>query len=106
MNEVTLVAGFQFCIRCFQPDTKTVFGSRGDAEWHVAVLEGLGIPADKAKELVAAYCQQVKRTEPGKVPDGRFICVFWLCPDCATKLDVEVAKAWSEVHVYAQPEGA
>lgn len=68
------------CVVCGQ-GTDTVIAFTGEAEWHVAGLQVLGVPSAEAPGVVEASTG----CEPGKVPDGLFTTQVRVCAACIGK---------------------
>jgi hypothetical protein len=68
------------CVVCGH-GTDTVLAFHGEAEWHIAALQVLGIPAQEVEATYAA----ATRGELGKVPVGEFTVQVRVCTACVEK---------------------
>jgi hypothetical protein len=85
------------CVVCLQGcDTGLAF--RGEAEWIIAGLQVLGLPAHEAETTVTAYTG----CEPGLVPDGELTVPVRVCEACVqasgTRMRVGLVRA--EIPIY------
>lgn len=68
------------CVVCGQ-GTDTALGVDGEAEWHVAALQMLGIPAAEAPDVLAS----ATGAPAGMARTGRFKMPILVCAECVSK---------------------
>jgi hypothetical protein len=98
------VAPYNSCVACFKGDTTTTYGTRGEAEFHIAALHAMaGLPMEQANATFTVMAERELGCDPGKVPGGTFDIFVRLCRDCARRTGVRVGKL-DEVPLYLEPD--
>jgi hypothetical protein len=93
------------CIVCLTP-TDTGLAFQGPAEWAIAGLTVLGVPADEAAITLEARWE----TAPGNVPDGEVTVPVRVCRECVRRCpasfpDPVLVVDGAEIPVIAGPVG-
>lgn len=68
------------CVVCGQ-GTDTGIATYGEAEWHIAFLQTLGVPTDEASEMHRALTD----SPPDMVKTGAYQVVTRVCAQCFAK---------------------
>jgi hypothetical protein len=97
---------YHSCTACYKGDTETVMLTRGEAEFHMAVLaQYADMSLNEATATITYFCRVEMGCQPGMIPDGVFTAGFRLCEECAAKTGAHVAVLVDgEMIAYIQPE--
>jgi len=97
---------YHSCTACYKGDTDTILLSRGEGEFHIAVLaQYADMSLDEANSTVTYFCEDAMGCQPGHIPGGVFDVGFRLCEECAAKTGAIVAVlADGEMTAYIQPD--
>jgi hypothetical protein len=73
------------CVVCVKP-TDTGLAFIGEAEWVIAGLQVLGVPADQAEGTARqAWREQGRDVDDGNVPDGELTATVRVCRACVRR---------------------
>jgi hypothetical protein len=96
------------CISCYKEHTETVMMARGEAEFHMAVLNVYaGLDEEDARNTMVYFAKESLGCTPGMVPTDVFTAGHCLCEECAAKTGAIVSVMIDhdgEMPGYVQPE--
>jgi hypothetical protein len=98
-NILPSVAPHDSCVACLRGDTPTILALQGSAEFHIAFLEGIGIPRTHVLGLISI----TQDIEYGFVPSEPYIASYRMCRDCAKEVHLHVLAEESSVNTNGVP---